>query len=51
MEHGGLLNELAVDAQLRVAVADEQAAVGDLPRVLQKQSPQVVVLWIVFVDD
>ena len=36
-----ILDEFTVDAQFRVAVANCETAVSDLPRVLDEQPPQV----------
>jgi hypothetical protein len=35
VEHGSFLDELCLDGQLRMSLADEQAAVGHLPRMFQ----------------
>ena len=51
VEHGRLLYKLAVNAQFRMSVTNQQATVGDLPRVLHEQPPQVAVLRIVLVNN
>ena len=50
VKHGRFLQELAVEHQFGMMVTDQQTTVGDLPRMLQEQSSQVVVLWIVLVN-
>ena len=51
VQHRCFLHELAVNLQLGMPVAYLQTAVGDLPRVLDEQAPQVVVRRIVPINN
>ena len=51
MEHGCLLNKLPVNLQFGMAVTDYQTAVGDLPRVLHEQLSQLIVFWVILINN
>jgi hypothetical protein len=49
VEHGGFFQELTVEPEFGVSIAEHETTVGDLSRMFQQQFFQVIIFRIIFV--